>query len=188
MVCYKGFNKDLTCTRGKGSFAYEVGKTFTADKAKCANSGLHCVEEPIEVLSWYSDKDSRYCMVDASGDINENDNKIICCTEMTLLKELTLEQIGTLECLWLSHHPERIASKHVHTDSYAGDEGDRIVIVRGKNPKASGCTGATLFLIREESRGNHITDIGTYRVDGKDIKPNVYYSVEGRRIRCAKKT
>ena len=28
MIAYKGFNKDLTCTMGKGSFQYEVGKTY----------------------------------------------------------------------------------------------------------------------------------------------------------------
>ena len=58
MIAYKGFNKDLTCTMGKGRFQYEVGKSYKEDSAKCASTGFHCTEEPIEVLSWYGN-DSR---------------------------------------------------------------------------------------------------------------------------------
>lgn len=29
MIAYKGFNDDMTCTKGKGSFKYEIGKTYT---------------------------------------------------------------------------------------------------------------------------------------------------------------
>lgn len=54
MIAYKGFNKDLACTLGNGTFRYEIGKTYTESEAKCANTGFHCVEEPIEVLRWYS--------------------------------------------------------------------------------------------------------------------------------------
>ena len=35
MIAYKGFNKDLTCTMGKGRFQYEVGKSYKEDSAKC---------------------------------------------------------------------------------------------------------------------------------------------------------
>lgn len=47
MIAYKGFNKDLTCTMGKGRFQYEVGKSYKEDSAKCASTGFHCTEEPI---------------------------------------------------------------------------------------------------------------------------------------------
>ena len=71
MICYKGFNQNLCCTMGRGTMQYEVGKTYTAESAKTASTGLHCVEEPIEVLRWYPV--GRYCIVAAEGDINESD-------------------------------------------------------------------------------------------------------------------
>lgn len=185
MRCYKGFNKDLTCTMGKGSFKYKVGETFTAEAAKCASTGLHCVEEPIEVLTWYRGNGSRYCVVEAAGDINENGAKI-CCTEMKILKEITLQQLGMYECIWIQEHPEREESSHVHRESGCAEAGE-IVIVRGKHPKAAGKLGCTLFLLREKSRSKEIADIGVFKVDGKEFKPDVYYTVEGRGKGCAKK-
>ena len=74
MIAYKGFNKDLACTLGKGTFQYVVGKTYREDAAKCVKTGFHCVEEPIEVLRWYSGNTARYCIVEAKGDINEDGN------------------------------------------------------------------------------------------------------------------
>lgn len=186
MRCYKGFNKDLTCTRGQGIFQYKVGETFTAEKAKCASTGLHCVEEPIEVLAWYRDSDSRFCMVEAGGDINEIDSKI-ACTEMTILKELTIEQLGMLECLWIKAHPDRETSSFVKRDRCDGAETDRILVVRGKHPQASGVRGTTIFLLREKSKSHEIADIGVFKIDGKEYKTHVRYTVEGRRAgRCAK--
>ena len=91
MICYKGFNQNLCCTMGRGTMQYEVGKTYTAESAKTANTGLHCVEEPIEVLRWYPD--GRYCIVAAEGDINESDDKI-ACTQMRILKEILLFLCG----------------------------------------------------------------------------------------------
>ena len=84
MICYKGFNQDLCCTLGQGTMQYKVGETYTAKAAQTARTGLHCVEEPIEVLRWYPV--GRYCIVAAEGDINESDDKI-ACTQMRILKE-----------------------------------------------------------------------------------------------------
>ena len=130
MIAYKGFNNDLSCTRGNGIFKYKLGKTYKENEAKCARNGFHCVEEPIEVLSWYSGSNARYCMVEASGDVNEDGNDKISCTEMTILKELTIEQLATLECIWMKEHPERKYSDKVYKNKGYAYKSDRIVIVR----------------------------------------------------------
>lgn len=187
MIAYKGFNKDLTCTMGHGRFQYEVGKTYKENEAKCAKNGFHCVEEPIEVLSWYKSGDSRYCMVEAGGDINEDGDERISCTEMTILKEVTLQQIGILECQWLKDHPWRKESRHVKREfGEAGKDG--IVIVRGKHPKAAGQIGSTIFLLKEGKGTNEIEEIGVFQIDGQEYQQDVYYRVDGRRCRCAKKS
>lgn len=180
MIAYKGFNKELSCTMGKGVFKYEVGKTYKEDRAKCASTGFHCVEEPIEVRSWYYSESSRYCIVDAGGDINEDGDNRISCTEMTILKEITLQQLGIMECKWMQEHPTRAYSRHVWKDCGQA-EGNGIVIVRGKNPKAKGEIGSTLFILRE-GKGT-IEEIGVFPIDGTEYKPDTYYRVDGRRCR-----
>ena len=187
MIAYKGFNGDLTCTLGKGRFQYEVGKTYKENEAKCARNGFHCVEEPVEVLSWYKTSDSRYCMVEAGGDINEDGDERISCTEMTILTELTLQQIGIMECQWLKNHPDRKESRHVKRESGEAEK-NGIVIVRGKHPKAAGKIGSTIFLLKEGKGTNEIAEMGAFLIDGKDYKPDVYYRVDGRRNRCGKKS
>lgn len=182
MIAYKGFNKNLTCTRGKGCFQYEVGQTYKEPEAKCANTGFHCVEEPIEVLSWYSNIDSRYCIVEAGGDVHEDGNEKISCTEMKILKEISLQQLGALECKWLKEHPEREYSGHVMRDK-AKATGSGIVIVRGKNPKAAGDKGSTIFLLREGKDTKEIVEIGIYQIDGVEYMPDTYYKVDGRKNR-----
>lgn len=181
MIAYKGFNKDLVCTRGKGSYQYEVGKTYKENTAKCASTGFHCVEEPIEVLTWYRGKDARYCVVNAGGDVHEDGDDRISCTEMKILKEITLQQLGALECRWIQEHPERKYSSHVVKNSGTAEK-DGIVIVRGKNPKAAGALGATIFLLKEGKAGV-ITEAGAYEIDGKEFLPDVFYRVDGRRCK-----
>lgn len=187
MIAYKGFNKDLVCTRGKGAYQYEVGKTYKEDSAKCANTGFHCVEEPIEVLTWYSYGNARYCIVNVGGDVHEDGNDKISCTEMTILREISLQQLAALECMWLQEHSERKYSRHVKKDTGIADS-KGIVIVRGKNPKAAGEIGSTIFLLKEEKGGKGIDEVGIYEIDGIEFLPDVYYRVDGRRCRCVKKS
>lgn len=186
MKAYKGFNKELACTRGKGTYQYEVGKTYEEDSARCASTGFHCCEEPIEILSWYRGTDARYCIVEASGDIHEDGTNKISCTKMTILKEITLRQLGALECAWIEAHPERSNSDEVKRNKGYAEEND-IVIVRGKNPKAAGGLNSTLFLLKEEKGGKNIEEVGIHLIDGVRWKPGVDYDVRGRRVKCAKK-
>ncbi len=183
MIAIKGFNRDLACTMGKGVFQYVLRHKYTEAIAQCAGKGYHCVEEPIEVLSWYSGKTDRYCIVEAGGDIHEDGKERIACTELTLLREISILELGILECRWIQEHPDRECSRHVHRDSGIGYSSDRIVIVRGKHPKAAGCTGTVLFLLKESPKSNEIVQIGVYEVDGEKYLPGVYYRADGRRSR-----
>lgn len=182
MIAYKGFTKDLTCTRGEGVFQYEIGKTYKESGAKCVSMGFHCVEEPIEVLKWYSEHDARYCIVQASGDVHEDGDAKIACSEITILREITLQQLGALECKWLQEHPDRTMNREVKKDCGSVKENE-IVIVRGKNPKASGRLGSTIFLLKEDNENKEIKEIGIFEIDGKDYLPDVWYRTDGRRCR-----
>ena len=178
MIAYKGFNKNLQATMGKGIFSYEIGKTYEEASAQCVRTGFHCVEEPIEVLSWYKDTDSRYCVVKAEGDIHEDGQERISCTKLTLIKEIDRIQLATHECRWMQEHPERKYSEHIAQNKGTADK--YFVIVRGKNPMARGKKGAVLFLVKEYARSKKIKEIAAYEVDGKTIKENTYYDTEGK--------
>lgn len=183
MIAFKGFNSDLACTMGDGTYQYKIGSTYTENTARCAGCGFHCVEEPIEVLRWYGGAGDRYCMVEAAGDIHEDGEGRIACTELTVLKEVSLPELGILECRWILEHPGRENSRKVHRDAWAGDSSDRIVVVRGRNPKAAGRTGTVLFLVREAPGGQKIVQVGVYEIDGEEFLPGVYYRADGRRCR-----
>ena len=60
MEMYKGFDKDLKCR----DFQYEIGKTYTEDKAELCKAGFHACEHPLDCLNYYEPGESRYCDVD----------------------------------------------------------------------------------------------------------------------------
>ena len=60
MKMYKGFDKDLKCR----DFRYEIGKTYTEDKAELCEVGFHACEHPLDCLNYYEPGESRYCEVD----------------------------------------------------------------------------------------------------------------------------
>ena len=68
MKMFKGFDKDLKCR----DFQYEIGKTYTEDKAELCNAGFHACEHPLECLNYYKPGESRYCDVDLDDVTDEH--------------------------------------------------------------------------------------------------------------------
>ena len=73
MKMYKGFDKNLKCR----NFQYEIGKTYTEDKAELCNAGFHACEHPLDCLNYYKPGESRYCDVDLDDvtDEHKDDSK-----------------------------------------------------------------------------------------------------------------
>lgn len=94
MRAYKGFHKDLNCTMGKGVFYYEPGKWYSEEEARCANTGFHATDNPLEVLRWYSNEGDRYFAVELRGNIDEDGiGSRIAAPEIMLVKELTIDDL-----------------------------------------------------------------------------------------------
>ena len=74
MIVFKGTNQDMTCTKGNGTFRYNLGETIKEEQSKTARKGLHCTENPFLVLDWYGlGRGNRYFLCEADGSIDEDE-------------------------------------------------------------------------------------------------------------------
>ena len=93
VIAYKGFNSDLTC---KG-FQYKIGEKYSCDeKIILCEKGFHACKEPLDVLVFYGKPDSRYCIVEQSGVIG-NDNIKQVSSEIKIIKEIGLDDLVKAE-------------------------------------------------------------------------------------------
>ena len=93
VIAYKGFNSDLTC-RG---FQYKIGEKYSCDeKIIICEKGFHACKEPLDVLVFYGKPDSRYCIVEQSGVI-DNDNIKQVSSEIKIIKEIGLDGLVKAE-------------------------------------------------------------------------------------------
>lgn len=181
MIAYKGFTKDLTARMGKGVYQFEIGKTVEEAAAKCANTGFHCAEDPLDVLTYYNSENDRYCIVEADGDIHEDAcGSRISCTRITLIKEISRQQLALHGCNFMYQHPERECSRIVQTEKGKADK--YFAIVRGKDPVAKGSKGTLLLLLKELPDSSEIQEIAAYEVDGKEYRENVFYDIGGKEV------
>ena len=96
-VSYKGFDKELKC-RG---YQYEIGKTFNHEgKVQQCQSGFHACPAPINVFNYYAPADSRYCVVEQSGDLSENDDKV-ASSVLTVKAEINTFDIVKAQIEWV---------------------------------------------------------------------------------------
>ena len=88
IIAYKATDKNMMC-RGK---QYEVGKTYTEEKADCCTAGMHACEVPFDVLHYYHVSDGvRFFQVECGGEVNKSDeDSKFACTELTVKGELKL--------------------------------------------------------------------------------------------------
>lgn len=178
---FKMFNRDLTCTSGKGKYQYTVGEWHEEPEANCARNGFHCAENPLDCLSYYPDWKSSVCyLVEIGGDIDEDsiDTKI-SCTRIRLVKELTEDQFIEQAIVYMIQHPEAPVSCLVGKEE--GRQGRYpFIFARGKHPKAKGYIGDTIILLQEEAASKKITAAGAFEIDGEIYQADRYYDVLGR--------
>lgn len=90
---YKGFEPDLTC-RG---FQYEVGKEYELEgPIDMYSRGFHACRQAADVFKFYppykANGLTRYCIVEISGDIEEDDDKV-CGSHIKILEEISLKDM-----------------------------------------------------------------------------------------------
>lgn len=173
MLAYKGFKPGLVCL----GYQFTMGLNVT-DKANCRANGFHCAANPLDCLSYYSDMDrSEYYLVDAGGDIDEDacDSKI-ACTHLTILKKLSRKDFFLHALAYMVDHPKLECNHHVSRER--GEALCGHAIVRGLDPVACGKQGDILAFAKENPFTGLIEQIGLVEVDGKTIRPNIWYNID----------
>ena len=173
MIAYKGFNKGLIC-RG---YQFQPGENIT-EEANCAQNGFHSAENPLDCITYYGNiKDSVYCIVEVSGDIDEDDrDSKIASTELRIIKQLTLEELFLHALAFMVDHPKRSWSNHVSKDRATARNG--YAVVRGSDPVACGKLGDILAFAKEGANSPQIEQVALARVDGEDILADTWYGID----------
>ncbi len=160
MIAYKGLNKDMAASLGRGNQVLSVGVRYLEESSKTARNGWHCTENPFACLSYFPlGQGNRYFQVEAAGNIDEDDHERIACTELTLLRELTVRELAWYGIAWIATHPKREhwecrgAHIRVGPDTAQAEQAGDIAIARGPHPVVCGAAGSILGLILEPEPG-----------------------------------
>ena len=189
---FKGFNPDMTCR----DFKYEEGKDYEeqGDISACSN-GFHYCLHPLDVFGYYPPANigmNKFHEVEGSGDMDvDTDDTKIACSKIHIGAELSIKSIVDAaikftfsKCKWIK---ENIATGYQGAASATGYQGaasatgkESIALAAGKDCKARGALGCWIVLTeRGEWDGNTypIISVKAFKVDGKSIKENTFYSL-----------
>lgn len=160
MIAYKGLTKDMVAALGSGQKVLKAGETVVEENSKTGRTGWHCTENPFDCLDYFPlGRGNRYFLVEAAGNIDEDDQNQIACTELTLLEELSIRGLAFRGMAYMVEHPERTQwqqyKEHIKVapEEAEANEADDIAIARGTCPRVRGPEGSILGLILENQSG-----------------------------------
>lgn len=158
MLGVKGFDKELATSYGSG-VKLEPGRTYKENECKVYRNGWHFVEYAPDCLTYFPlGSGNRYFLVEAAGDINEEQGFCCCCTEITLIKELDLKGFAGMAMKYMVQNPKmewQRKERHLQIRSeIALAQKDEIAIARGRAPRVCLQKGAVGGLIQEDANGN----------------------------------
>lgn len=175
MRAYKGFTRDLVSRLGDGkeeTCCFIPGETKEVEASKTVSCGFHCCENPFECLRYYAlDGENRFFVVEAAGDIDEDEDERIACTRITLVKELTPFELALEGMRYMVSHPMRQRWQQsgrgvtVMPDRAEAKQKGSIAIARGGHPVVTGVEGSILGLILETD--GMITEAKLFVVSGQ---------------------
>ena len=190
IIAYKATDKNMMC-RGK---QYEVGKTYTEEKADCCTAGMHACEVPFDVLHYYHVSDGvRFFQVECGGEVDKSDeDSKFACTELTVKGELKLTDMlkigveavmkrvkektaGAKETAASGNCSTGAASGYCSSAEVSGK--DSIAVANGYNSKARGSIGCYIVLTEYDDDGKFLL-AKMARVDGTVIKDGGWYTLK----------
>ena len=117
-------------------------------------NGVSLCRKPLDCLIYYSNPDlAQYCVVEVAGERQEegNDSKI-ACTQLRIVRRLTLLELLIEGVAYMLQYPHRRPSKIIQIEK--GSSMGGFTVVRGKHPIGKGRKDTILLLIREDIKGN----------------------------------
>ena len=182
---YKMFNKDLTCTLGRGTFQYQPGVWYEElDKeANCRKNGFHVAKNPLDCLSYYHSFEKAQCwIVEIAGDMDEGScDSQVSAQKIRLVKRLSLSEFVARACMYIMEHPTLAYNYHVTEDKAVAD-GNHFAIAVGEEPKARGKTGDILGILRTYPDSREIAEATCFEIDGEEYLPDVWYDAGGKEM------
>ena len=183
IISYKGFDKDLKCR----DFQFEVGKTYThTGVVKACESGFHACENPWDVLSYYNIVDSRFCVVEQSGEIQKHaaDSKIASAS-ITIQAELKLPEFVKTCVDWLiktcsadaevdSGYASRLAASG--DGSQLAASGSNSLVMGAYNGRAKAGPNGAIALAWYDGQRPRIA-VGYV---GETLKADTWYQLDGK--------
>ena len=191
MKAYKGFDKDLKC-RG---FQYEVGKEYETGRAKLCDAGFHACENPLHTLKYYKPTDSRYCEVelDATEETDGDDTKRVG-KRIKIEAEIGLKGLIEAGVKFVLDKcegaTEQAASGEYGSAAASGEYGNArtrngVAAAIGFEGKAMGDEVGSYIVLsdwRLENDGWKLYGVKARKVDGKHIKPGVWYTIKDGKV------
>ncbi|WP_109078437.1 DUF7666 domain-containing protein [Aggregatibacter kilianii] len=118
-LAYKGFNKDWTCR----DYQYKVGETYEhKGKVKACGSGFHACEYPLDVFNYYPPSDSKFAIVQMSGEISKDDDSDdtkIASAKITIETEIKLPEMVNRAVEWIKSKVDWGNSAATNTGDYS---------------------------------------------------------------------
>ena len=199
---YKGFNKNMTY-RG---FQYEEGKEYEEEIVEVCDHGFHACEYPLDCLNYYYPNESVYHEVEQSGEIQKhNDDTKVASTKIKIGAEISIAGLVKAAIEYTVKRVKKDAEsdeKHGASSAtgYCGassaEDKDAVAVAWGYKSKAKGVLGAFLVFADWEYTGSEddteydrnnqsawvLNGAKMVQVDGENIKPNTWYTIENGEI------
>ena len=199
---YKGFNKNMTY-RG---FQYEEGKEYEEEIVEVCDHGFRACEYPLDCLNYYYPNESVYHEVEQSGEIQKhNDDTKVASTKIKIGAEISIAGLVKAAIEYTVKRVKKDAEsdeKHGASSAtgYCGassaEDKDAVAVAWGYKSKAKGVLGAFLVFADWEYTGSEddteydrnnqsawvLNGAKMVQVDGENIKPNTWYTIENGEI------
>jgi len=163
IMAYKGFDKDWTC-RG---YQFALGETYTHEgKVEACESGFHACENPLDVFKYYNPGESRFALVEQSGDIaRHSDDSKVASARIEIKAELTIPGIVSAAFAYVKSKCVPADSEHATGDRSASSAtGYRSASSATGDRSASLTTGAyssSQIIARDDGKPQHAAAIST---------------------------